>query len=94
MSYRAIEYPMAGETYSHDEYGVYEYGEYEPWSVLAGQERRSFLDSFPTLEAARAAFPDAEYGAGSGYREVFIPQSPPEWFDPMDAGEAWGDEDY
>ena len=26
-------------------------------------------------------------------REVYIPQSPPEWFDPMDAGESW-DGDY
>ena len=84
---------MIGETYSHDEYGVYEYGEYEPWSVLAGQERRSFLDSFPTLEAAKAAYPDAEYGTG-GYQEMHIPESPPEWFDPMDIGETWSEEGY
>ena len=93
MPYKSIEYPMSGATYSHNEYGVYDYGEYEPWSVLAGQERRSLLGSFPTLEEARTAYPDAEYG-GSGYREVYIPQAPPEWFDPLDAGEHWSEEDY
>ena len=92
---RVIEYPSAGATYSHDEYGVYEYGEYEPWSVLAGQEKRSFLDSFPTLKAAQAAYPDAQWsGEGSGYREITIPHDPPDWFDPDDAGEVWDDEDY
>ena len=54
-----IEYPSAGATYNSPEYGVYEYGVYGRSSVLAGQTRRIFLDSFPTLEEAREAFPDA-----------------------------------
>lgn len=88
-----IEYPSAGATYSRDEYGVYEYDTYPETSVLAGQERRRFLDSFPTLAEARAAYPDAEYTDGSGYREIHIPKTPPEWFDPLNAGERWS-EDY
>jgi hypothetical protein len=88
-----IEYPMIGETYQHDEYGVYEYGVYPDSSVLAGQERRSFVDSFPTLAEAKASYPNAEYnGEGSGYREVYIPESPPYWFDPANAGEQWTDD--
>jgi hypothetical protein len=91
-----IEYPSAGATYSRDEYGVYRYSEYPESSVLAGQERRQFLDSFPTLDEARAAFPDAEWSgeAGTGYREITIPREPPAWFDPAMAGEAWGEDDY
>jgi hypothetical protein len=91
-----IEYPSAGATYSHDTYGVYGYSTYPDHSVLAGQQRRSFLRDFPTLEAAKAAYPDASWdGAGSsGYVEPHIPVSPPEWFDPANAGEAWGEDDY
>lgn len=94
MPTQVIEYPTAGATYNHDEYGVYEYGVYEPWSVLAGQEKRSFLGSYPTLEEAQQNYPDAVWsGEGSGYREIHISESPPEWFDPEIAGERW-EEDY
>lgn len=94
MSELVIEYPSAGATYSHNEYGVYRYDVFPEYSVLAGQVRRAFLDSFPTLTEAQAAYPSAEWhGPGSGYREIVIPNEPPEWFDPADAGENW-DEDY
>lgn len=92
-----IEYPMTGATYSRDEYGVYEYDVYPESSVLAGQERRRFLNSFETLAAAKKAYPEAEtytLGAGTGYREITIPHTPPAWFDPMNAGETWDDADY
>jgi hypothetical protein len=88
-----IEYPSSGATYSHDEYGVYRYDTYPDSSVLAGQERRSFLGSFPTLAEAQAEFPDAEWADGSGYRQINIPDTPPDWFDPANAGEQWS-EDY
>lgn len=88
-----IEYPAAGATYSHDEYGVYTYDEYPARSVLAGQPRRTFLDSFDTLDEARAAYPGAGwYGEGSGYAYRPIPESPPDWFDPEAAGESWSDD--
>lgn len=58
-SYVAIEYPSAGLTYSHDEYGVYKYGTYAT-GVLRGRESRTFLDSFATLEAAQEQYPTAD----------------------------------
>lgn len=88
---RVIEYPCSGETYEHEEYGVYEYDTYPENSVLAGQECRRFLDRFPTLAEAQHNYPDAEWWAGSGYREIVIPHEPPEWFDPSIAGETWDD---
>ena len=56
-----IEYPSRGATYNRpDEYGVYEYSTYPASSVLAGQTRRVWLDSYTTLEEAQAQYPDAE----------------------------------
>lgn len=37
------------------------WGTYSSSSVLAGQPRKVFLDSFDTEEAARAAYPQAEH---------------------------------
>lgn len=88
-----IEYPSVGKTYSRNEYGVYSYGTYEASSVLAGQERRSALGSFDSLEEAQLAYPGAEWVDGSLYHEVTVSQSAPDWFDPEAAGEVWS-EDY
>lgn len=55
-----IEFPSVGRTYAHNKYTAYEYGTYPRSSVLAGQVSRTFLDSFDTLEEARAAFPGAD----------------------------------
>ena len=68
MSNITIEYPSRGATYNDPVYGVYEYSKYPRSSVLAGQTRRVFLDSFETLEQARQAFPEAEVSAGCGYQ--------------------------
>jgi hypothetical protein len=68
-SYITIEYPSQGATYSNDSYGVYEYSTYPRSSVLAGQEKRSFLDSFDTLEEAQKAYPNATFSQSCGYRE-------------------------
>lgn len=70
-----IEYPCAGATYNHPEYGVYQYSIYPRSSVLAGQTRRIFLDRFPTLEEAQAAFPDAEL-VGCGYQPPYLGHLP------------------
>jgi hypothetical protein len=91
--YTVIEYPATGATYHHEAFGVYRYGTYPEGSVLAGQEKRSALGEFDRLEDAQAAFPEAEWTGGSGYREITVPEAPPAWFDPMAAGEHW-DEDY
>ncbi len=61
-----IEFPSRGATYCDQRFGVYRYDEYPRGSVLAGQMRRSFLDSFETLEEAKAAYPGADV-AGCGY---------------------------
>jgi hypothetical protein len=87
-----IEYPIVGATYHHDEYGVYEYDEFPPSSVLAGQTRRRFLASFSKLEDAQKAYPDAEWINGSAYEPVYLPDEPPEWFNPANAGESWNGE--
>ena len=90
-----IEFPSQGATYRREEYGVYAYGVYEASSVLAGQSSRRFLDAFPTLEEARAAYPAAEFEREgvSGYQELRMPDVPPPWFDPLAAGERWDEED-
>lgn len=70
-------------------YAVYGHGIYEDWSVLAGEDKRVFLDSFPTLSEARDAFPGAVEVGGSTKREYTPSDVPPPWFDPTLAGEAW-----
>lgn len=56
-----IEYPSIGRTYATNEYGVYEYSVHDENSVLAGEERRVFLDCFKTLAEAQAKYPNAEF---------------------------------
>jgi hypothetical protein len=70
-----IEYPSRGTTYCSDEYGVYEYSRYGRSSVLAGQQRRVFLDSFDTLEEARAAYPTAKV-CDCGYQAPYLNHLP------------------
>lgn len=71
-------------------YDVYEHGTYPRHSVLAGQARRSFVDTFDTLEDAQRRFPKAQVLEHSS-RPFEQPMSdcPPSWFDPADAGEEW-----
>lgn len=70
-----IEYPSRGATYNSPEFGVYEYSKYPRSSVLAGQTRRFFLDSYPTLEEARAAYPDAKV-TSSCYQPPYLGHLP------------------
>jgi len=57
---------MSSWTIEHsDEYphwSVYEFGIYPRSSVLAGQDMKSFRESYPTLEEAQAAHPEAIVG--------------------------------
>lgn len=71
-----IEFPARGSTYCRQEYGVYEYSTYERSSVLAGQQRRVFLDSFKTLEEAKAKYPGARADAGCGYQAPYLNHLP------------------
>ena len=67
-----IEFPSVGQTYARNEYAVYEYGVYPRSSVLAGRSRRTFLDSFESLAAARAAYPGAS-------EQIFEPTTSESW---------------
>lgn len=71
-----IEFPSTGATYNRPVYGVYEYGVYPRSSVLSGQTKRTFLDSFATLEEATTAFPNAKVVAGSGYAPPYLGHLP------------------
>ncbi len=91
-----IEYPVTGSRGNvlAEEYGVYRYGTYEASSVLAGQQKRTYVDQFPTLAEAQAAFPAAEWAEGGSHRvPVHVPDSPPAWFDSANAGETWHERD-
>jgi len=76
---------------------VYGYGTYPRSSVLAGQTRRVFLDSFNSFEEAKAAYPKAE-GDGKTSNKFMFSNDPlgpvaPGWFDESAAGERY-DSDY
>tara|TARA_R100000750_G_scaffold45368_1_gene30450 strand:- start:531 stop:806 length:276 start_codon:yes stop_codon:yes gene_type:complete len=45
-----------------ENYCVYGWGEYPEYSVLAGQPRKVFLNSYKTIEAAQEAYPEAKVG--------------------------------
>ena len=79
-------------------FDVYGHGTYEESSVLAGRAKRAYRENFDTEEQAVAAYPDANVVGSSkidGYNSGDLMSHCPEpWFDPMDAGEAWGEDDY
>jgi hypothetical protein len=70
------------------------FGEYEEGSVLAGQERNVRLEAFDSMEQARKEYPDVRVDEGVPISRATVPICPPSDFDPMDAGEAWGEDDY
>lgn len=72
-----IEFPSKGATYCRQEYGVYSYDEYPRSSVLAGQTRRIFLDSFETLEEAQSKYPEAKV-FGCCYQPPYLNHLPEE----------------
>jgi hypothetical protein len=45
------------------EVNAYGWGTYESYSVLAGQPKKVFLDSFTSIEAAVKEFPEAQGGS-------------------------------
>lgn len=60
--------PTQGATYSRNSFSVYELSTYPRSSVLAGQQRRVWLDEFDTIENALMAYPDAVVRCGSSYQ--------------------------
>ena len=83
------------------EFMVVEHSVYERTSVLAGQAKRSRLDYFPTVKEAQMAYPNAqvmEHQTGDPFARIYddnpTPHVTPSWFDPLDAGEVWHEDDY
>ena len=48
----------------YGEFNVYGWGVYERSSVLAGQQRKSFVGDYPTVADALVAYPDADVHEG------------------------------
>lgn len=78
-----------------DGFAAYGHDTYPRWSVLAGQARRVFLER-GTVEELREQFPGARVidfstktRFGSLVQMSGLPDTPPDWFDPADAGESW-----
>jgi len=77
--------------YAVEKFTVYGYDIYPEDSVLAGQHRRCYLESYDSLEEAKKAYPMAETGC-LGYPPAKVSSIPPSDFDPLFAGERWDDE--
>ena len=75
-------------------YKVIEHSVYERGSVLEGLPKRTYVDSFLSIEAATAAHPTAEVLSYSTKEQGNpLPETAPDWFDPTYAGERWGEDD-
>lgn len=87
------------ESSDRGRFEVWGHGVYPESSVLAGQSRRSLIESFATPQEAKWTYPEAEVIEGSTrpYRDPDaslaelsgLPECPPDWFDEADAGETW-----
>jgi len=69
FDYYTIEKPY-GKTYRNDnnEVVVYGHGVYDDSSILAGQDKRTWLEAFDTIEEAQKAYPVAQVVEGSTFR--------------------------
>lgn len=59
-----------GETYRNGRWTVYSHDRYPRGSVLEGQDRRTFEDSYDSLELAQAAWPQARVIEGTTWRPI------------------------
>ena len=89
------------EPHCDGDFVVWEHGEYPRGSVLEGQTRRAWVEHFPTVEAALEKYPTAdvmEHQTGDPFARIYdddpMPHVAPDWFDPLDAGEVWHEDDY
>ena len=58
--YYTIEPDRSG--YGGMPFNVYGWGTWEQGSLLAGQQRKTYIDGFMTLEEAQEEYPDANFG--------------------------------
>jgi len=82
-----------------DGFWLVAHGTYEQSSVLAGQPSRMLTCWYETADEAALANPEAEvidHITGDPLASMTnpLPESPPSWFDPANAGEAWHEDDY
>lgn len=77
-NYFTIEEASRGATYQHrkGQFTVYEIGVYGRGSVLEGQDKRMFRDTFDSVEAAKLEYPEAELIGGSTCREPYLGHLP------------------
>ena len=66
-------------------YAVYGWGEYPDYSVMAGQPRKCFIESYETIEAARKEYPEAKMSSKWTEPEVTFDHLPGE-DDPVPGG--------
>lgn len=79
----------------HGKIWVCQHGIYDEDSVLAGQPYRQLMRCYPTVDDALRDYPDAKVEEDETYvPRAEAPKEPPAWFDPLDAGEAWSEDDY
>jgi len=75
-------------------YNVYEHGEYEQSSVLAGQPKRTFVDGFNSLDEAKKAYPDAQVLEHSTKTDIRMPDVDPRPDLTREFGETYHEDDY
>ncbi len=67
-----------GATYHNNDFVVYQHDVYPRNSVLAGQHRRTWKESYTTLEEAKTAWPTAKVIAGTTYAPPDLSHLPEE----------------
>lgn len=67
---------------------------YPSHSVLAGQARKNRLCSYSDTDKLHAHFPDVNGSSKWTEAQATVAPCPPSDWDPMDAGEHWGEDDY
>ncbi len=72
-----------------EEWAVYSHDTYPENSVLHGQPRRMVVLAGQDLEVLKGIYPKATVLDHSTKTEPYLPETPPDWFDPAAAGEEW-----
>jgi len=94
-TYNVIERQTIEPDRRGDGWWLAQYGVYGLTSVLAGQGFRQLSKHYKTLKQAQSKNPGIEVLDEPGCVPLaFLPENPPDWFDPLNAGEAWHEDDY
>jgi hypothetical protein len=99
QSNKEVHMPLKVDTSEYDDvtienengtWWVFGHGEYGRGSVLAGQYMRVRITHYQTLEQAQADYPEGRVLEHLSYKpDLNMSEVPPDWFDPLDAGEEW-----